>query len=51
VDPSPIIVMNNHVGLWHIAKFFCNAKLGRYQGTAGMTAAPIEVEWIESWAR
>ena len=33
--------------MWHIAKFFCNAKLGRYRGTADIDqAALIELDFI-----
>jgi hypothetical protein len=35
--------------LWHIAKFSCNARLGRYRGTAEIDqAALIEFDFISS---
>jgi hypothetical protein len=32
---------------WHIAKFFCNAKLGRYRGEADIEQASPRSIWLK----
>jgi hypothetical protein len=32
---------------WHIAKFFCNAKLGRYRGVADIEQASPRSIWLK----
>jgi hypothetical protein len=47
---SPYLMrLANHpdVGFWHIAKFFCNAKLGRYQGKAEIEQAAFHSIWLK----
>jgi hypothetical protein len=35
------------VSSWHIAKFFCHAKLGRYQGMADIEQASPRSIWLK----
>jgi hypothetical protein len=35
------------VAFWHIAKFFCNAKLGRYRSKADIEQAAFHSIWLK----
>jgi hypothetical protein len=39
--------VHSRVCLWHVAKFFCNAKLGRYRGMADIEEAPPRSIWLK----